>query len=99
MNHDDALDFDGITLARRAGPIEAIDIDAARADFRAQFGAEAEAVRAAAIVALDSLEWRGCRYYRITCDGPPGRGAHPLNVTEAFLWRVIDLDHVICPWH
>jgi hypothetical protein len=55
--------------------------------------------REAEIAALDAKDWRGVRVYRLTCEGPFGRGPHDVWVPEMYLWSLIDLRHFLCPYH
>lgn len=71
----------------------------ARAAFREIRGVDDEARRASEIAALSTVTWRGQTLYRFRCNGTTGKGPHDINVPEALLWAVIELDAFRCPYH
>lgn len=62
-------------------------------------GADAVAGRAAEITALPSKEWNGATVFEVECEGPFGRGPHRQFVPEYVLWSLINVRHLICPYH
>jgi len=71
----------------------------AREGFRQARGVHNEPGRARAIAALPLVEWKGRRLRTLRCHGTSGKGPHDLNVPEALLWALIDLNGWLCPFH
>lgn len=57
------------------------------------------ATREAEIAALPAVEWKGRTLRTIRCQGDFGKGPHDMNVPEAILWSLINLNRFICPYH
>jgi hypothetical protein len=66
----------------------------ARAYFREQMGAEAEAIRAAEIEALPVRDYPRGRLYSLTC-----WTGHGWGVRLSCLWSLLSLEHFACARH
>lgn len=62
-------------------------------------GEAGEARRAAEIAELPVVMWKGHELRSVKCNGDYGKGPHLMNLSEAYLWALIDFRAYRCPFH